>query len=283
MVRPVRVGPGDGPATGAERVDAPSPAERRRTFVGAVDLGIAGGLLIRLSVWRLARLRGRGAALCPSVYTRDAGSVGTSVGTSRQAESGPEAGFVREIWSGREDLNLRPPVPQTGALPDCATPRQTTESSSRPAGTRAARRSEVSSLQGLSPALAPVILGGDEGAAPRRPHRRPARRASRASNRLPGLQHGRVRALDGLHRLRLPAWRCGHGLPGRALQLIPAGLVAPFAAYAGRPLPARSRPAGGLRAPGHHHCGATAVALYARAPIGVVVGSRDARLDQPHD
>ena len=28
------------------------------------------------------------------------------------------------IWSGREDLNLRPPVPKTGALPDCATPRQ---------------------------------------------------------------------------------------------------------------------------------------------------------------
>ena len=26
-------------------------------------------------------------------------------------------------WSGRQDLNLRPPVPQTGALPGCATPR----------------------------------------------------------------------------------------------------------------------------------------------------------------
>ena len=26
-------------------------------------------------------------------------------------------------WSGREDLNLRPPVPHTGALPSCATPR----------------------------------------------------------------------------------------------------------------------------------------------------------------
>src|SRR5215218_425493 len=28
-------------------------------------------------------------------------------------------------WSGREDSNLRPPVPHTGALPDCATPRAT--------------------------------------------------------------------------------------------------------------------------------------------------------------
>ena len=27
------------------------------------------------------------------------------------------------IWSGRQDLNLRPLVPQTSALPDCATPR----------------------------------------------------------------------------------------------------------------------------------------------------------------
>ena len=26
-------------------------------------------------------------------------------------------------WSGREDSNFRPPVPKTGALPGCATPR----------------------------------------------------------------------------------------------------------------------------------------------------------------
>src|SRR5438093_1377495 len=29
----------------------------------------------------------------------------------------------RTDWSGREDLNLRPPAPKAGALPDCATPR----------------------------------------------------------------------------------------------------------------------------------------------------------------
>ena len=28
-------------------------------------------------------------------------------------------------WSGRQDLNLRPPAPHAGALPSCATPRQT--------------------------------------------------------------------------------------------------------------------------------------------------------------
>ena len=29
----------------------------------------------------------------------------------------------RKQWSGRQDLNLRPPDPQSGALPGCATPR----------------------------------------------------------------------------------------------------------------------------------------------------------------
>src|SRR3954464_10358295 len=29
-----------------------------------------------------------------------------------------------ENWSGREDLNLRPPAPKAGALPGCATPRR---------------------------------------------------------------------------------------------------------------------------------------------------------------
>jgi hypothetical protein len=28
-----------------------------------------------------------------------------------------------EVWSGREDLNLRHPAPKAGALPGCATPR----------------------------------------------------------------------------------------------------------------------------------------------------------------
>jgi hypothetical protein len=29
-------------------------------------------------------------------------------------------------WSGRQDLNLRPPAPKAGALPSCATPRKPT-------------------------------------------------------------------------------------------------------------------------------------------------------------
>src|SRR6185436_21156146 len=43
---------------------------------------------------------------------------------------GPRGGNERFEWSGRQDLNLRPPPPQGGALPGCATPRLT-------AGTRA--------------------------------------------------------------------------------------------------------------------------------------------------
>ena len=30
---------------------------------------------------------------------------------------------IRDLKSGRQDSNLRPPVPKTGALPGCATPR----------------------------------------------------------------------------------------------------------------------------------------------------------------
>jgi hypothetical protein len=37
----------------------------------------------------------------------------------------PPARAASSIWSGREDLNLRPPAPKAGALPDCATPRHT--------------------------------------------------------------------------------------------------------------------------------------------------------------
>src|SRR5215471_11178742 len=33
-------------------------------------------------------------------------------------------GWTKLRWSGREDLNLRPPAPKAGALPGCATPRR---------------------------------------------------------------------------------------------------------------------------------------------------------------
>ena len=36
----------------------------------------------------------------------------------------PESADSSGTWSGREDLNLRPPAPKAGALPGCATSRQ---------------------------------------------------------------------------------------------------------------------------------------------------------------
>ncbi len=39
------------------------------------------------------------------------------------APGSSDPGAVHPIWSGREDLNLRPSAPKADALPDCATPR----------------------------------------------------------------------------------------------------------------------------------------------------------------
>src|SRR5512132_3157886 len=57
--------------------------------------------------------------------------------------------FVQE-WSGRQDVNLRPPDPQSGALPGCATPRlrsagfsQKGPSPSRRSQPRAERREAI--------------------------------------------------------------------------------------------------------------------------------------------
>ena len=41
--------------------------------------------------------------------------------TETRCEDNRPAGM--DNWSGREDLNLRPPRPERGALPGCATPR----------------------------------------------------------------------------------------------------------------------------------------------------------------
>src|SRR5207249_281313 len=51
-----------------------------------------------------------------------------------------------EGWSGREDLNLRPPGPQPGALPDCATPRRTATIA------QPARQDKCAAGRGASPA-----------------------------------------------------------------------------------------------------------------------------------
>ena len=52
-------------------------------------------------------------------------------GWSSTIELHPHVGF----WSGREELNLRPPAPKAGALPGCATPRPRSAGSISECGT----------------------------------------------------------------------------------------------------------------------------------------------------
>src|SRR6202011_91869 len=53
-------------------------------------------------------------------------SVLRGLGVSRLVAARPATARPRnrKKWSGREDLNLRPPAPKAGALPGCATPRR---------------------------------------------------------------------------------------------------------------------------------------------------------------
>src|SRR4051794_16701414 len=63
-----------------------------------------------------------------------------------------KAGFYRR--SGRQDLNLRPPGPQPGALPDCATPRGyelRTCAAKRATGLEPAPRAWKAPVQPLTP------------------------------------------------------------------------------------------------------------------------------------
>ncbi len=54
-------------------------------------------------------------------------------------------------WSGREDSNLRPPAPEAGALPGCATPRHVYARRNLPATPALSRRKEFSSPGAQSP------------------------------------------------------------------------------------------------------------------------------------
>src|SRR3954468_15538120 len=53
--------------------------------------------------------------------------------------------------SGRQDLNLRPPGPQPGALPDCATPRGYVMRAKRATGLEPAPRAWKAPVQPLTP------------------------------------------------------------------------------------------------------------------------------------
>ena len=62
------------------------------------------------------------------------------VTSQQRKKAAPLTGYERPLflsWSGREDLNLRPPQPHCGALPGCATPRPCSVTYRRPAMIRA--------------------------------------------------------------------------------------------------------------------------------------------------
>ena len=69
----------------------------------------------------------------PLLYPPELLALKKCAGRSMQAAENEKPGFElpaahcslpTEIWSGRADLNGRPPAPKAGALPGCATPRQ---------------------------------------------------------------------------------------------------------------------------------------------------------------
>src|SRR5688500_16282834 len=61
-----------------------------------------------------------------SHVTGRAGNFFHGAGRASVAPAGVGLRATRSVenWSGRQDLNLRPPDPQSGALPGCATPRR---------------------------------------------------------------------------------------------------------------------------------------------------------------
>src|SRR5512132_1589718 len=70
--------------------------------------------------------------MLPNVRCRGAARpAGPETRTPRTVRAGA-TDIGKSKWSGRQDLNLRPPPPQGGALPGCATPRPEAGGDDRP-------------------------------------------------------------------------------------------------------------------------------------------------------
>ena len=67
--------------------------------------------------------RAENASEYPSLSSSLASSNRSLITTSEAKKRHQMMSFSKNDWSGRQDLNLRPPAPQAGALPSCATPR----------------------------------------------------------------------------------------------------------------------------------------------------------------
>ncbi len=65
---------------------------------------------------------------------------------------------IRCVWSGRRDLNSRPPAPKAGALPGCATSRCRVRPGADAAAHNSTRRGGTSTLPEVDPAAARQVV-----------------------------------------------------------------------------------------------------------------------------
>src|SRR5206468_10176922 len=90
--------------------------------------------------------------------------MGVYIGKSGHSRIGISA---LSLWSGREDLNLRPPAPKAGALPGCATPRRPARVRVRSAPTISPAEKPPDRLEGSAAmAHSRLVLVGELGERP---------------------------------------------------------------------------------------------------------------------
>src|ERR1700733_14934305 len=89
-----------------------------------------------------------GFGLSPVVIGRKGTKTGGLLGLCRFPAFRVAAWRRPDFLSGRQDLNLRPPGPQPGALPDCATPRGRSMITRRGARIRHAERRRAGGAPG---------------------------------------------------------------------------------------------------------------------------------------
>src|SRR5277367_329189 len=70
-----------------------------------------------------------------------------------------EACNLMRSWSGRGDLNSRPPAPKAGALPGCATPRHEVRNDYKALPNRTVAPSDQFGLHGVNPKTETVLTG----------------------------------------------------------------------------------------------------------------------------
>jgi hypothetical protein len=99
---------------------SPAPGDGIGEEIMAGSIMSVGTSIPRSSPWRAARAHVARERLRASRWRPDRDRQANS-GTSCQGTVGVSISGGRQVWSEWQDLNLRPPRPERGALPDCAT------------------------------------------------------------------------------------------------------------------------------------------------------------------